>query len=37
VRLSTIASPPVQPSSSMMSGIGSVRTMWLEATASESR
>ena len=32
-RLSPTASPPVQPSSSSTSGTGSVRTMWLEATA----
>ena len=30
---SAIGSPPVQPSSSITSGTGSVRTMWLDATA----
>ena len=32
-----IASPPVQPSSSMTSGTGSVSTMWLDATVSRER
>ena len=37
MRLSQTASPPVQPSCSSTSGTGSVRTMWLDATASASR
>ena len=37
MRPSAIGSPPVQPSSSSTSGTGSVRTMWLDATAWASR